>query len=177
MKDVMVDLETLGTTAGDSIISIGAVYFDQKTQELGDEFHIIIDRQSCREIGLLESVETIAWWDKQSDEAKKTLVASSNGEGATIYEALVRFSEFMKKGRNLWGNGSDFDNVLLAAVYQKLECPPPWKFYNNRCYRTLKSLRPDVKLERIGTYHNALDDAKTQAVHAMKIFGVMSYGN
>jgi inhibitor of KinA sporulation pathway (predicted exonuclease) len=30
-------------------------------------------------------------------------------------------------------------------------------------------LRPSIKLERVGTHHNALDDAKSQALHLMKI--------
>lgn len=44
-----------------------------------------------------------------------------------------------------------------------------WEFWNNRCFRTLKGMAPHIKTERQGTYHNALDDAKTQALHAIKV--------
>jgi hypothetical protein len=45
----------------------------------------------------------------------------------------------------------------------------PWKYWRNRCYRTLKNLHPEVPIERTGIYHRALDDARSQAVHAMQL--------
>jgi inhibitor of KinA sporulation pathway (predicted exonuclease) len=42
----------------------------------------------------------------------------------------------------------------------------PWKFYNDRCYRTLKAMYPHIKMpKRTGTHHNALDDAISQVNH------------
>ena len=67
------------------------------------------------------------------------------------------------------GNGADFDLPILAAAYAAVGLSVPWKPYNGRCYRTLKNLAPVVKLARPGTHHNALDDARTQAVHAIKL--------
>jgi hypothetical protein len=38
----------------------------------------------------------------------------------------------------------------------------------------LKCLAPHIKINKTGTVaHNALDDAKTQAIHAMQIFATM----
>jgi exodeoxyribonuclease VIII len=89
--------------------------------------------------------------------------------------ALVAFNAFMEqfdKGRvKLWGNGADFDNAILVNCFANTNIEPCWKFWNHRCYRTLKSLSGDKsKPKRVGTYHNALDDAITQAVHAMNIW-------
>lgn len=158
MKDVMVDLETLGRRAGCSILSIGAVAFDPKTKELGPEFYVVVNRLSCFKIGLHEDPETVKWWDGQNAEAKKILTEVDGG-GEHLRDALNKLTEYLsqfdlKKAR-VWGNGSDFDNATLA----------------NRCYRTLKSLQPQVKLARQGTYHNALDDAKSQAMHALQLMG------
>jgi len=69
----------------------------------------------------------------------------------------------------IWGNGADFDNSILAAAYRACRIEPAWKFSNNRCYRTLKGLYPADKLKRQGIYHNALDEAKSQAVHAIAL--------
>jgi hypothetical protein len=44
-----------------------------------------------------------------------------------------------------------------------------WRSYNGRCYRTVKQQFPDIKLTRFGTYHNALDDAYSQAEHMVQI--------
>lgn len=45
----------------------------------------------------------------------------------------------------------------------------PWAFWNDRCYRTLKA-RSELKIARTGTHHNALDDAKSQALHLITIW-------
>lgn len=71
---------------------------------------------------------------------------------------------------DVWGNGSDFDNTLLAAAYDACQLTLPWNFWSNRCYRTLKNLRPEIKLVNPGTAHNALDDSKAQAQHLMEMF-------
>jgi inhibitor of KinA sporulation pathway (predicted exonuclease) len=64
---------------------------------------------------------------------------------------------------SIWGNGANFDNPLLACAYEAVDVKPYYKFWNERCYRTVKNQYPDIKLERTGTYHNALDDARSQA--------------
>jgi len=50
----------------------------------------------------------------------------------------------------------------------------PWYFWNDRCYRTMKSLYPQIPMERDGVHHNALDDAISQARHLMAILKCMS---
>jgi hypothetical protein len=171
MTDVMIDLETLGQRAGCAILSIGAVAFDHKTKQLGAECYVVVNRASCREHGLHEDAGTLAWWAKQADAAKAVLQQAESG--VKLPKALAQLtsflSQFERKGLKVWGNGSDFDNAILTACYAAVGQPLPWDFWHNRCYRTLKALRPELKLQRQGTYHNALDDAKTQAQHAMQL--------
>lgn len=173
MQDIMVDLETLGKRAGCSILSIGAVAFDRSGRSgLGPEMYAVVNRMSCAEHGLFEDSDTVAWWERQSAEAKTVLGHAEEG-GLILVEALGQFTEFLRmfdlKKVRVWGNGSDFDNAILTACYAAVDQDIPWEFWNNRCYRTLKSLRPDIKLQRQGTYHNALDDAKSQALHAIQL--------
>lgn len=177
MKDVMIDLETLGTKPGCVVISIGAVFFDYKTMELGAYMHAIINKQSSMELGLFTQQDTIEWWDRQSIEAREVLTIA-DGMGITVDEALNEFAKFLghdARHVNVWGNGSDFDNVILAEVYDKAKVSVPWRFYNNCCYRTLKKLAPDIKMSRVGVHHNALDDARSQALHAMLILRSIRY--
>ena len=63
--------------------------------------------------------------------------------------------------------------MLLEAAFKAVKRPVPWKWSMNRCYRTVKNLFPDVKMERSGTHHNALDDARDQARHLMRILEEM----
>jgi hypothetical protein len=74
----------------------------------------------------------------------------------------------------LWGNGAGFDNVLLKNAFKAVDADEPWKYYNNRCYRTMSGvfkLDDDETPPRVGTYHNALDDAMTQVHRLQAICG------
>jgi hypothetical protein len=64
----------------------------------------------------------------------------------------------------LWGNGASFDNAILAHAYARCGATPPWKFWNDRCYRTVAALTATPR-QQGGTHHNALDDARSQAEH------------
>lgn len=171
MQHVMVDLETLGRRAGCSILSIGAVAFDP-VFGLGKEFYVVVSRRSCHSYRLVEDPETLDWWLKQNEQAQKVIEESSSG-GLDLKDALHQFkiylSQFGLRKVKVWGNGSDFDNSILINCYAAIGQDIPWEFWNNRCYRTLKGLRPGSKLVRQGTYHNALDDAKSQALHAIHL--------
>jgi inhibitor of KinA sporulation pathway (predicted exonuclease) len=169
MQDVMVDLETLGTLPGSIILSIGAVAFDEFSIE-EREFYRPIRRDTCENFGLTADPRTEKWWEDQNEEARKVL---SDPNGVSIYNALDDFNAWLRSQFDdtvrIWGNGANFDNPLLAVAYDRVMIKPFYKFWNERCYRTVKNQFPDVKLERTGTYHNALDDARCQAEHLVRI--------
>lgn len=172
MTDVMLDLETLGTAPGCVILSIGAVAFYPRQQKLGKEFYVVVNQASCESYGLSVTPETQAWWARQSERARSVLMLAQNGLGVDLQDALDQFTAYLsglESPVRVWGNGSDFDQPILAAAYAACGEDVPWKFWDNRCYRTLKSIVPGPPLKREGTYHNALDDAKSQALHAMKL--------
>jgi DNA polymerase III epsilon subunit-like protein len=168
MDNVMVDLETLGTLPGYVILSIGAVAFDEFTVA-EDGFYVPIRRIDCELHGLKTSASTLAWWEKQSPEARKVL---NDPTGITLPDALSSFNNYLQQFPDtvsIWGNGANFDNPLLACAYAAVGIKPYYAFWNERCYRTVKNQYPDVELERKGTYHNALDDARCQAEHLVLI--------
>ena len=165
VKNVMIDIETLGTRPGDIILSIGAVKFDEKG--LGEEFYLTINPESSKAIGLRAQKSTLEWWDKQAPEAK---AAAFKGEFA-IEVALLKFAMWMppKEVSRVWGNGANFDNALVAAAYRTNKMDLPWDYWNDRCYRTIAAIFMKTKIERVGTGHHALDDAKTQALRLLKM--------
>ena len=175
MNNIMVDLETLGTGAKSVIISIGAIAFDEQSDELGQGFYREVDINSCLQQGLEIDGSTVAWWIQQSEQARK--VFKADGKTVALSKALVEFTDFLSfvskgdlGGIKIWGNGASFDNSILSEAYNACELEQPWKFWNDRCYRTVKNLYNEVRAdERQGTYHNALDDAKFQAHHLIKI--------
>ena len=166
---VMVDIETLGTRPGDVILSIGAVWF-APDKGIKSSLHISIDVESSKAAGLRAQKSTLDWWAQQSDEARTAAFA---GE-LSLESALKQFAMWVPKSGaendlRVWGNGANFDNALLAAAYRAMKIEPPWKYWNDRCYRTMASMFMKTKVERVGTGHNALDDATTQALRLLKM--------
>lgn len=170
--DVMVDLETLGRRAGCVILSVGAVRFDPERGRLGARFYKVASVDSQLRLGLTKDPKTEAWWDNQLPEARRVLL-EAQASRAGISRVLKAFNKFVAAGgtaARVWGNGADFDNAILHYAMAACGIEPSWSFWNNRCFRTLKNLRQDVKApEREGTAHNALNDAVHQARHAMLI--------
>ncbi len=171
--DVMIDLETVGTRPTSAILSIGAIKFNKNTKDIGPSFYKIVNLNSCYDIGLTSDPETLKWWAKQSEEAKEIF----NQDGTPIKDTLELFKNYLYyDSLKIWGNGSDFDNVILANAYRASSIDLPWKFYNNRCYRTFKSsllIRPKIT-NFSGVKHNALDDAKNQAIHLQELIKLNS---
>jgi DNA polymerase III epsilon subunit-like protein len=170
MTQVMVDLETMGTGSNSAITAIGAVQFDSKG--LGKEFYVNVDLKSSVRCGMEINPDTVMWWLGQSDEARDAL----GKDAVPLFKALKDFATFVgaKKEAKVWGCGSDFDNVILANAYDLNNLDRPWHFYNNMCYRTVKNLiGGTIKIKRIGEHHNALDDAKSQAEHLVRMLAAL----
>jgi len=165
---VMHDIETLGTKPGCSILSIGAVPFGVHADL--EPFYVKISRESCREVGLVEDAATLAWWDKQSPEARLEAFSGT----VRIELALLMYADYLKQlspehGIAPWGNGASFDSPVLAAAYNACFLPLPWDFRNEACYRTLKNMIPMIPYTPPAIKHNALQDALAQAAHAERI--------
>ena len=66
----------------------------------------------------------------------------------------------------LWGNGANFDVSILQSAYENVNLPTPWGFRDVRCLRTIRALSGACYIARpeIGVAHNALDDARAQAM-------------
>lgn len=163
---VMLDLETLGVCSDAVVLSIGACYFQPETGEIGNGFNMSIDiEDTCRYGNITAS--TIKWWLTQSEPARMSVVSGTH----TVDEVLDEFDKFLGGANNkslIWGNGADFDNVILSNLYQNADRVIPWGQYNNRCFRTLKKILAQTMSNeeppiRQGTHHNALDDAIYQA--------------
>lgn len=170
---IMLDLETMSRAKDAAIISIGARKFNPEEGTLGDSFYVVVNLTSAQRAGGSIEANTIMWWLGQSEEARKTLLGDNT---LPIETALKEFSAWVREKPidGIWGNGSGFDNVVLENTYARIGWTPPWAWYMNRCYRTMKSLTPNLKKELFilssETLHNALADATIQARHLCAIW-------
>lgn len=177
---IMVDLETLGTNTDAHILSIGAAAFDKNG--LIGRFSVGITPQSCAQAGLKIDAETVTWWLDQTALNSEAWVEWSKLEKVDLWEALDGFWQWTRcpweevpldpvdlTKTQIWGNGATFDNMILRNAYKACGLEYPVPFYQDKCYRTLKGLAPQIKLKRVGTHHSAVDDAVSQAIHAIEI--------
>lgn len=165
---LMIDLETLGKDHDAPVLSIGAVFFNPNTGEMGHEFHVKIEFESAC-LNRRIDPSTVKWWLQQSKEAQSKLF---EGNAAPVRTALVHFVEWVKSVTNTnnvkpWGNGATFDITMLESCLKTHCVEIPWKFWNIRDVRTIVDCaEPFVKRNSIkfdGVQHDALDDAKHQA--------------
>ncbi|EFM3377510.1 exonuclease [Escherichia coli] len=171
---LMIDLETMGKNPDAPIASIGAVFFDPQTGEIGPEFSKIIDMDTC---GGTVDISTIKWWLKQSREAQSAILTDE----IPLDDALLQFREFIDENSGesfvqVWGNGANFDNVILRRSYERQEIPCPWRYTNDRDVRTMVALGlvMDFDARNVITFegdrHNALHDARYQAKYVSAIW-------
>lgn len=169
--NIMLDLETMGTRPDAAIVAIGAVTFNPADGLLGETFYRTVDLGSAIRAGGVIDGETVAWWLTQSEEARAALLVNPQ----PIHLVLADFSLWCRRQAAeadllVWGNGATFDNVVVSTAYERIGLRRPWGTFADRCYRTVKAQRRDIKMARSGTHHNALDDAISQAVHLCEIF-------
>lgn len=157
----MIDLETMGTTPGCAIVSIGAVQFDLLTGKIGQKFYVTVDIESCLNVGLTINGDTLMWWLDQGDKARAKL----KEDPTHIMEALTKFSQFiaLTQVKHLWGNSASFDCSILAACYDKLNLSKPWSHWDELCFRTIKNLFPGNFPKKNETKaHNPIYDCEYQ---------------
>ena len=161
---IMVDLETADNVPTAAVVAIGAVVFAGPNR--GVTFYAAVDLQSCLSAGLTMSAGTMDWWGRQSAEARAVF---DDPQRLGILEALQAFHRFVSplSEPKVWGNGASFDNAILSNAYRACGVPLPWKFWNDRCYRTAAARIPQKRRQQ-GTHHNALDDAISQADHLLE---------
>lgn len=160
----MVDNETLATTPDAAIVSIGACSIEHPT----NRFYVEIDFQAeLEEAPRLIDPETMAWWDKQSEEARAVLTRGTVPLGKALID-FVSWVHSLGPHPRPWSNGATFDVVMIEHALRQYGIPCPWKFWNVCDQRTLIMMTKVItgqkmKPEREGTHHNALDDAVFQA--------------
>ncbi|HBA9513281.1 TPA: exonuclease [Escherichia coli] len=171
---LMIDLETMGKNPDAPIISIGAIFFDPQTGDMGPEFSKTIDLDTAG--GVIDR-DVIKWWLKQSREAQSAIMTDE----IPLDDALLQLREFIDENSGeffvqVWGNGANFDNVILRRSYERQGIHCPWRYCNDRDVRTIVELGKAIDFDARtaipfeGERHNALDDARYQAKYVSAIW-------
>ena len=204
--DIMVDIETLGVSLNSPIFQISAACFDIDTGEILEGYReetgynkVIFDAYAdlSKEKNLNINGGTLTWWiDKYPDMLRDILTrARDTKDCSRMYsrKSLIKaFSVFLQdipkifeveeKDIYLWGNGVNFDNMMLKTQIEALKDDRyiyPIKYYNDMDYRTVMKLAAsllnmDIKefntklleeyklINKDFNPHNAMDDVLLQ---------------
>lgn len=182
---VMYDFETMGQTPDTVVVSLGAAAFN-RDGILGRKYWVF-DWE--RQPGRTTDPETAAWWKKQSFEAQavfrtppdqrvslaKFIEQNDSWLEGLCFELNEGRAPSTGKFKELkpWGNGANFDIVILEDIYRnehaKGKAGIPWAFWNVWCFRTFDNMTKCKELKAKNTLgekivkHNALADAVWQA--------------
>lgn len=185
MKNLMIDLETMGNKPSSPIVAIGAVFFEPETGTLGEQFYVGVKLESAMQLGCQPDASTILWWIEQSREAQEAITSSDNVD---IKLALGMLCDFVydycesPKYLSVWGNGAAFDNVILRNSYELAGIKAPWNWHNDLDVRTVVKMGraigfdPKRDMPFDGERHNALADAVHQAKYVSVIWQKLAGG-
>jgi exodeoxyribonuclease VIII len=172
MIHCMIDLETLGVNNDAVFLIIAAVQFDLDSGKTGKIFRKNIKMQSALDAGLKVEAGIVQWWLEQRPEILKLMFQSS----VDLLAALAELSYWFKENQIVypWGNAASFDLGKLVHAYNVLHLSAPWKYNNERCYRTIKALFPSIALsDTHADLHDPVADCYYQIKHLCKIWGIV----
>lgn len=179
--DLMLDLETLDTKPGATILSVGAVLFDRDTTWSCQQgmFYMEVNIASQLPFHTTVSADTMDFWAREDPEWIEEVMSDAYQEKNTkpIGEVLDALDAWMqqhyeREGFELgtvWAQGQDFDFSILGELYRrvregKTNNTMPWPFWAHRDTRTaydVAQFDPST-VERTGKHHNALADCQHQ---------------
>lgn len=159
----MIDLETLDTKPGCTILTLGAVKFNPKSSdEPHSELYFKLDLDEQDKLGRTVSDSTIEWWGKQDPKIQEE--AFDEKGRVSVDEVLTAITKWMVGVDVLWGHGYGFDITILEDLYRSVGKPIPWNFWQVRDSRTLFAcLDKDPRKAIQQDLHNALADSYFQA--------------
>jgi hypothetical protein len=173
-KDIMLDIETLGTGSNATIFQISAIAFDIETGHQYSTFNSIADISKNKT--LKADGSTLKWWLNTNKELLTELL--NKGEESSE-DLLTNFHKWLKsqdkdnKNIYLWGNGILFDNKMIQEQFVEMGLDYPIFFRNDRDVRTIvdlagkklgiteKELKERFNDENL-VKHDAFDDVKYQ---------------
>lgn len=177
MKEIIVDIETLSTKSNACVLTLGAILFDRNDNKKYDleylnknnkTFYIRIKKESCDNLSLDVSKDTLDWWKRQPKESRYEVF--DHPDRIDIKDALILLSKFASGCEVFWSQGA-FDYIILENIYKILDINVPWKFWQIRDSRTLFDVC-NINIKNINSegLHNALSDCYRQYLGKIEAF-------
>lgn len=161
MKDLMLDIETLGTSPGAVITQIGACYFDRETGEVADVFIENIDIADSLKHGFTIDGDTLTWWFTQD---KRTFLKNTK----LLKDVLHDFNMHAVFAKQVWCHAT-FDLPIITHAMKKMGIKPSFHYTAARDIRTLFDLSGGKKVDtKNKKTHDALEDCFHQVEYCVE---------
>ncbi|MCL1696372.1 3'-5' exonuclease [Lysinibacillus sp. BPa_S21] len=187
-KDIMVDIETLGTGENATVFQISAMSFDLTTGDNHDSINLIGDIEKYGSLNVDGS--TLKWWLNTDKELLTELLIKGTYAEYDLFEALQKWLEAQSttgdmKDVYLWGNGILFDNAKLQTNLNSCSgLKYPIFYRNDRDVRTileLASIKSGLTEDEIKESvtdenerkHDAFDDIAFQIRLVVKCYKIL----
>lgn len=169
---IMLDIETMSTKPDAAIVSIAAVAIEPGKVSQHFFYRTVSLESSLASGGVIDHA-TEAWWDLPKNAEARSYWDVPEDASVSIKEALVVLRSFIVQfdAPLIWGNGVNFDNLILSRAYERLSLNCPWAYRQDMCFRTLRKIYADKVPEPKfnGIAHVAFDDANHQAKYLSNI--------
>jgi exodeoxyribonuclease VIII len=166
-KHTMLDMETLAVSPNAVVLSLGAVHFDPYGEGYSDSIYFRIDLDDQDKLGREIDPNTLDFWAKQDPVVMEE--AFSPDDRIPLVDAMDRFHKFAWNSSTFWSHGATFDLVIIENIYNQLNKPLSWNYWQLRDTRTLFDLGHDPEMPQANK-HNALEDAIRQAVGVQNVY-------
>ncbi len=161
---VMVDVETMGTTADAAVFEVGVVCFDLEKRTLGPELVLKVDLEDAVAQGQVIEAATLAWWmDRWQKELSEVPLLTGAGR-LPLIQALWDLSRFWEDHAapeaEMWARGNLEAKVLEKAMAGLMSVP--WKYskvWDQRSITAWEGVKPPKLV-----VHSALLDARAQVL-------------
>lgn len=174
----MIDIECLAQSNDSVILTIGAVCFDPYANDIEDfenqkiekhnftKFYKRVSIESCTDIGLVISEDTVKWWSKQNQHAIDEAFSEEDRE--PIDKVLKDLFMYSRHCTHFWAKSPQFDMSIIETAAKKLDLGVPWNYHQLRDVRTIEEI---TSLEsKSSNNHRADDDALNQAKIVQKAY-------
>lgn len=169
--DLMIDIETLGTTPGSAVFMIAAAEFNPLTGHVHRTLVIPISVAESMMAGFTTDPETLEWWATQDPEVRSKQMSGTK----TPEEAFNELREFISEidPDRVWAKSPIFDFLILKHSFEAVGVEWPVSFRQYADVRTIVDHgRRLMNFSRPShtTNHEALEDCLQQISQVSDFF-------
>lgn len=172
--DIMLDIETLGTTPGCIVLAAGLVVI-RNNEIIYDSGEIVFNYADSLASGFESNPETEAWWEAHDGVPQHYWNqprhhVSTIGQLRTIVKIISgHIEQFGASEEVLYWSRGHFDYPILSVYFNEYGMQPPWEG-RHRQMRDLRTALDVLQYDITGEpkYHRANLDAVQQAEQLVK---------